>query len=117
LTTPIRNSNIVDLLLWLFRQRQRFRVEGLSMLPLLLPGDEILVDPQAYRHSRPSVEDLVVLRSPEQWDLCLIKRVKSINQSGDCFVEGDNPSQSRDSRAFGWVKPELILGRVTSKFF
>ena len=57
------------------------------MLPLLLPGDEVLVDPQAYRRSRPFVEDLVVLRSPSQWDLCLIKRVKSINQSGDCRIK------------------------------
>ena len=113
---PIRNSTVVDLLLWVLRRRQRFRVEGLSMLPLLQPGDEVLVNHQAYRRSQPSVEDVVVVQFPEQPNLRLIKRVISTDRSGACFVQGDNPSHSTDSRAFGWVEPRLILGCVTSRF-
>ncbi len=114
--SQIRDSNVVDILLWLLRQRQRFRVEGISMLPWLQPGDEVLVNRRAYRRTLPSVEDVVVVWSPEQPDIRLIKRVISIDQSGACFLQGDNPSRSRDSRRFGWVEPHLILGRVTSRF-
>ena len=42
--------------------------------------------------------------------------IAQLAQSGACFVQGDNPSYSRDSRRFGWVETELILGRVTSRF-
>jgi nickel-type superoxide dismutase maturation protease len=114
---PIRNSNFLDLLLMLLRQRQRFQVEGRSMVPALHPGDEVLVDRQAYRRSLPSVADVVVVRSPAQPYLRLIKRVTAINDQGACFVQGDNPNHSTDSRMFGWVEPQLILGRVTSRFF
>ncbi len=112
----LAKCNNLDILLWLLRQRQRFRVEGLSMLPLLLPGDEVLVDKRAYRRSLPCVEDVVVLRSPIQPNLLLIKRVILVSPNKGCFVQGDNQSQSTDSRTFGWVGTELIIGRVTSRF-
>lgn len=114
--SSIRDTNVWDIILWLLGRRQRFRVEGLSMLPLLQPGDEVLVNRQAYRHSRPSVGNVVIIQHPQQLHLCLIKRVIAINESGDCFVQGDNANYSTDSRVFGWVKPDLILGLVTCKF-
>ncbi|NEP58231.1 MAG: nickel-type superoxide dismutase maturation protease [Symploca sp. SIO2G7] len=114
--SPIRNSNCWDILLWLLRQRQRFRVVGTSMLPLLLPGDEVLVDRKAYRRSLPASNDVVVIIPPNRRDIRLIKRVIAVEHNGACFVQGDNPSQSTDSRSFGWVEPYLILGRVTSRF-
>ncbi|NET60438.1 MAG: S26 family signal peptidase, partial [Symploca sp. SIO2E6] len=70
----------------------------------------------AYRHSLPASEDVVVIRHPEHKDMRLIKRVIAVRQNGACFVQGDNPLQSTDSRVFGWVEPHLILGRVTSRF-
>ncbi|HEY9738578.1 MAG TPA: S24/S26 family peptidase, partial [Trichocoleus sp.] len=47
--THLRHSRLTDLLLWLLRQRLRLRVVGRSMLPLLRPGEEVLVDLWAYR--------------------------------------------------------------------
>ena len=115
--SPIPNSSFWDILLWLLRQRRRFQVVGTSMLPLLEPGDEILVDCNSYQSSIPSIGDVVVVKSPESPNLNLVKRVVSINPDGTCFLQGDNRFHSTDSWDFGWVESHLIVGRVTSRFF
>lgn len=112
----IRDSNVVDIVLWLLRRRSRFQVKGLSMSPWLQPGDEVLVNQKAYLRSHPSIYDVVVICHPDQPHLRLIKRVISLNEKGACFVQGDNFLQSTDSRTFGWVEPHLIIGCVTSRF-
>jgi signal peptidase I len=89
----LKDINLREFLLWLLRRRRRFRVTGNSMLPLLNLGDEVLVDPKAYLHFRPHPDDIVV-----------------------CLLEGDNPLESTDSRTFGPVSVEKIMGRVTSRF-
>jgi nickel-type superoxide dismutase maturation protease len=86
------------------------------MATLLEPGDEVLVDPRAYRQKPPRPGDLVVARHPYRTDLLLIKRVARVLENGYCALEGDNPAESTDSRAFGSLSPERILGRVTSRF-
>ncbi|MDJ0707325.1 MAG: nickel-type superoxide dismutase maturation protease [Leptolyngbyaceae cyanobacterium MO_188.B28] len=106
-----------DLLLWLLRRRRRFRVTGRSMEPLLQPGDEILIAPRAYWRSPPSISDIVIARRPDRLDLRVIKRVTDVSADGACFLTGDNLQASTDSRTFGWVTPEHILGRVTCRFF
>jgi nickel-type superoxide dismutase maturation protease len=112
----IESSGLFELLLWLLRLRRRFRVSGASMLPILEPGDEVLIDPKAYRRRSPLPGDIVVARHPHQRDLCVIKRVESVLDGGSCRLRGDNPDESTDSRAFGDVSPSQILGCVTSKF-
>jgi nickel-type superoxide dismutase maturation protease len=86
------------------------------MAPLLEPGDEVLVDPRAYRQTPPCYGDLVVAWHPYRSDLLLIKRVARVLENGYCVLEGLNPAESTDSRAFGSLPPERILGRVTSRF-
>lgn len=84
------------------------------MRPLLQAGDQVLVNPLAYRHKPPQVGDLVVAQHPEKADLRLIKRVALVFEQS-CFLEGDNRLESTDSRSFGCVPFELLLGRVTSR--
>ena len=110
----ISDSSLKELLLWLLRRRQRFRVTGTSMVPLLKPGDEVLIDLNAYAQHPPYVNDVVVAQHPYR-DIKLIKRVIAL-EDGRCFLKGDNALESTDSRTFGAVKPEQILGRVTSRF-
>jgi nickel-type superoxide dismutase maturation protease len=86
------------------------------MLPLLKPGEEVLVDPKAYQDTDPQPGDIVVARHPLQPDIRMIKRVKARLEDGCYRLEGDNSLESTDSRSFGPVPREHILGRVTSRF-
>jgi nickel-type superoxide dismutase maturation protease len=86
------------------------------MSPLLKAGDEVLVNPRAYVRTLPRPGDVVVARHPYRSGLRLVKRVAAVLENGHCLLEGDNSSESTDSRAFGPLPPEHILGRVTSRF-
>ncbi len=108
------HSNFAEFCYWLLGLRRRYRVAGVSMQPLLSSGDEVLVDPRAYRRQSPRIGDIVVAQHPVQPGLQIIKRVATIDALGIYHLQGDNPdpSQSSDSR----VPAGLILGRVTSLF-
>ena len=112
----LNESSWRELFFWLLRFRKRFRVTGTSMAPLLQPGDEVLVDPRAYKRAAPRVGDIVVSQHPYRVDVRLVKRITAILKDGRCLLEGDNPSDSTDSRSFGAVAPRQILGRVISRF-
>lgn len=111
----LKSSDLKELWRWLLRRRRRFRIVGRSMLPHLKPGEEVLVDPTAYRHAPPRPGDIVVVRHPYQTNTRLIKRVREVSANGDCLLLGDNPTESTDSRAWGQVATTQILGRVTSR--
>lgn len=112
----LRDASSKEYLLWLLRQRRRFRVSGPSMLPGLQPGEEVLIDPGAYSYCAPSPGDVVVAEHPKQPGLRLIKRVIAVLDTEACLLVGDNPDASTDSRNFGAVSKQLILGKVTSRF-
>lgn len=124
----LRHSRWPDLLLWLLRRRQRLRVVGRSMLPLLQPGEEVLVDPAAYVRShrgakhnspecfRPQPGDIVVAHPPHNSELRIVKWVVFVEDDGRCYLKGLNPEESTDSRNFGLVSPTSILGRVVCRF-
>ena len=87
-----------ELLLWLLRRRQRVRVAGGSMLPLLRDGAEVLVDPNAYG------------------DRSIVKRIVAVLPDNTCILIGDNATASTDSRQFGAIPFDRIIGKVTSRF-
>jgi len=111
----IEDCGLQDLWLWLVGRRRRFRVVGASMEPVLKPGDVVFVDTGAYRREGPRAGELVVARHPYRTDAYLIKRVASVADPGQCLLAGDNPAESTDSRSFGAVSADGILGRVTSR--
>lgn len=93
------------------RRLRRVDVHGESMLPTLEAGDRLVVVAR-----RPRVGDVVAVRDPRERDRLLVKRVAS--RRGDAFVvSGDNPSASTDSRHFGPVDAELVVGVAVYRYF
>ncbi len=91
---------------------RRFRVEDESMRPTLEPGDYVLVNRWAYRTRAPVPGDLVVVEDPEVPTRFLVKRVSETLGMREVRVTGDNEVASRDSRTFGPVARERIVGKV-----
>ena len=78
---------------------------------LLRDGDVVLVD----RRAKIEVGDIVVAKHPVEQNSEVIKRVERINERGHCFLVGDNPEDSNDSRHFGAVVREYIKGKVVAR--
>jgi nickel-type superoxide dismutase maturation protease len=84
-------------------------VSGLSMIPTLAPGERLLV-----RRDCPIVlGDIVVFEHANQFD---VKRVLRIEVDG-VFVQGDNDQVSTDSRTYGLIPHDDVLGSVTYRIW
>ncbi len=101
---------------WFLGRLRRYRIDGESMLPVLEPGVEVLVDRDAYRAASPAPGDIVAARHPYRRDVTIVKRVEALEPDGSCRLKGDNPDASTDSRCFGIVRADRVLGRVTYRF-
>jgi nickel-type superoxide dismutase maturation protease len=82
------------------------------MRPALQPGDRLFV----LQWPRPKPGDLVVLKEPDRQLTFAVKRVARVEPNGDVVVHADNPNVSRDSREFGPVPRQLIVGRVIFRY-
>jgi nickel-type superoxide dismutase maturation protease len=87
------------------------------MAPSLLPGDWLLVDPDAYRVRGPAPGELVLLTDPRRPDRLLVKRVAAVTPGGALEVAGDDPVRSTDSRTFGSVEPGSVSGRPWFRYW
>ena len=88
------------------------KVEGSSMLPRLRPGSLILL----LKTQNLKVGQVAIARRPDRPNLLVIKRVKVVTKNG-YWLEGDNQSESDDSRIFGEVEKELVLGKFLFKYW
>lgn len=79
------------------------------MLPTLQPGDFLLVK----RTQDFFIGELVVVLHGENK---FIKRVVDENQN-QIWLSGDNVKESNDSRFFGWVDREQVLGKVILRYW
>ncbi len=117
MSDKLRKSNLREVFLWIFGRRSRFRVTGDSMSPQLDEGAEVLVNPGAYRAGRPQPGDIVVALHPYQSDFQVVKRVASVTADGRYLLQGDNLAKSTDSRSFGPISFERIIGQVTCRLW
>jgi len=90
------------------------RVSGASMVPAYYSGDLLLVHygPRAVARLRPGAA--VLARDPRQTGLIIVKRAARREGAG-WWLLADNEFALGDSRQFGAVAPELILGRVVGR--
>lgn len=81
------------------------RVVGHSMSPMLEPGRLIIATTFL---GKLKAGQVVVLRKNGRE---LIKRIERVD-TGRVYVIGDNPGSSTDSRHFGWLSTDTVVGRV-----
>ena len=86
----------------------RLTVIGNSMTPALKEGQDILSFNWAYLFSKPKKGDLVVVKQDNRE---IVKRVQKID-GRHVFVTGDNLKESTDSRHFGPIRIDQIIGKV-----
>lgn len=105
------NANLKEKILWLLRQRKRFRVEGHSMQPILNPGDLILIKGIKKDHLKKG--EWVVFRHPFKKKTKMIKQIIDF-QGSRVKVQGINQGDSLDSRSFGLLNRNLMIGKASS---
>jgi signal peptidase I len=110
-------------------------VAGGSMQPSLLHGDRVIVDLWTYGCREPRPGEIVLFLGPPPQQLPLVKRVAASSPAGASKVSprvwgmdrgapgdglwmiGDNRSSSEDSRRFGAVPRDAVVGRVVWRYW
>lgn len=83
------------------------------MRPGLAPGDDVFVQTGVYSCRVPVPGEVVLARHPFKKSVFLVKRVVAVDGER-VELGGDNPQASTDSRQFGAVPLERLVGHVTS---
>lgn len=86
-------------------------VVGDSMAPAYRAGDWILI--RRTRRVRP--DQVIAARDPRDPERIVIKRLVRRTAEG-WWLLGDNPAHSTDSRTFGAVPTESVLGTVLFRY-
>jgi signal peptidase I len=98
--------------------------QGRSMMPALEPGAVLVVNKAAYglrfpglgfylcRWGAPREGDMVVFYTP--LDERAVKRCSRVENDGSFYALGDNDLESFDSRSYGAVAFNHILGKVVA---
>jgi nickel-type superoxide dismutase maturation protease len=86
-------------------------VTGDSMVPTYRSGDWLLVR----RTRKLAVGDVVVVPDPRDDRRILIKRITG-RVDGGWFIQGDDPAHSTDSRRFGPISPDAVIGVVVCRY-
>lgn len=84
------------------------------MTPTLRDGDVVFFRNYLNGESLLKLSQIVIFNHPIN-KMKIIKRIKVVSNNG-IEVFGDNINFSDDSKKFGFVKNEEVIGIVTSKF-
>jgi len=93
--------------------RETALVCGISMIPSLYDGDLVFFKRYHVNKSIIKMGDIIIFKHPFK-NIRLIKRVKKI-KGYSIEVSGDNKNSSSDSKLFGLIQTDNVIGIVTSK--
>ena len=96
----------------------RVVVAGNSMSPTINQGDWLIVRKLSGQKHRLKIGKLYLVADPVRPGVALLKRLKDSRMEHGViryWVEGDNPA-STDSKNWGWLESELILGKVLIRY-
>jgi signal peptidase I len=102
-----------------------FRVDGHSMDPTLHPGQVLLVSLQSYSFTTPQKGDIIIIAYEGNRTVRFVKRVAGVPgdtvmvnfepitlKADEYYILGDNAPHSTDSRTFGPIRSEQIIGKA-----
>ena len=84
------------------------------MAPTLRAGDLVLID---HRGAGVDVGDVAAVLHPHRPDLVIVKRVERLDDENRLVLRSDNDAagDASDSRSFGAVSADRLVGRVSSR--
>jgi signal peptidase I len=85
------------------------KIRGDSLTPEYQNGDFVFISKIPFFFTPPSPGDIIAFQQPGYG--LLIKRIQQITPDGRIEAIGSHP-ESIDSRVFGAVKKEAVLGKV-----
>ncbi len=110
-----QKPDLLNLFFILIGYRQHLRVVGNSMEGTLSEGDLITYKKIDLKNLDLEVGDIVVATHPEINSKLIIKRIYQIHHN-KFDLRGDNSSKSTDSRKWGLIELDLIVGKVEKIF-
>jgi signal peptidase I len=109
---------------------EAYKIVGKSMVPMVLPGDYVLVKKPAYRNQGLKKGDIIIAIYPDDRSKALIRQIDGL--PGEVFVGKDgitftvphgtvmvkgSSTEAVDSSTFGPLDMRDIVGRVTQIYF
>ena len=110
-----KTPDLITFLSLIIGYRQHLRVVGDSMEETISEGDLITYKKINPKNLELEVGDIVVASHPKIKSKLIIKRIYQIHQN-KFDLRGDNSLSSTDSREWGLVELDLIVGKVEKIF-
>ena len=110
-----QRPDLFTLLSLIIGYRQLLRVVGKSMEGTIKEGDLITFKKLNPKNIDLEIGDIVVAFDPRMKNKLIIKRIHLIHQN-KFDLRGDNHTSSTDSRVFGLIELDLIIGKVDKIF-
>ncbi len=111
----VQKPDLFTLFTLIIGYRQHLRVVGNSMERTLKEGDLITYKKLNQKNIDLEIGDIVVVSHPRIKNKLIIKRIHKIYQN-KFDLRGDNFFSSTDSREFGLIELDLIIGKVDQIF-
>lgn len=85
------------------------------MEPFFSEGSRIVINRWAYLFSSPKIGDVVAFSDQKEPEKILLKKIEKVRGESYFYVAGINKKDSLDSRFFGYVKKNLVLGKFFAR--